>query len=118
MINSTLLLSPKDLVGDSDTKFKMIKNLFKVAKQETEHLKIILVEDIDFICQSKGDLIYTFLSELDDLKVSEKVLVIATTALLDKTDKALRRGGRLDLDIRIDMPDETDRFLIMKEHLS
>jgi len=34
---------------------------------------------------------------------------------LDKVSKSLRRGGRMDLDIRIDMPSEIDRFLIFKE---
>ena len=29
----------------------------------------------------------------------------------------MRRGGRLDLDIRLDMPTENDRYLILKAHL-
>ena len=32
-------------------------------------------------------------------------------------DKSLRRGGRLDLDIRFEMPSASDRFAIMKVHL-
>lgn len=32
-------------------------------------------------------------------------------------DKAVRRGGRLDFDIRMDMPDERERHLIFKAHL-
>ena len=28
----------------------------------------------------------------------------------------MRRGGRLDLDIRLDMPSDSDRYLIFKEH--
>ena len=42
---------------------------------------------------------------------------MATTSNLDKVDKAVRRGGRLDLDIRMEMPSDTDRLLILKEHL-
>ena len=30
----------------------------------------------------------------------------------------MRRGGRLDLDIRLDMPTENDRYLILKSHLN
>jgi SpoVK/Ycf46/Vps4 family AAA+-type ATPase len=36
---------------------------------------------------------------------------------MDKLDKSVRRGGRLDIDIRLDMPSDCDRFLIFKEHL-
>jgi len=43
------------------------------------------------------------LAELD--RLSEKqVLVIATTSKLSDVDKSLRRGGRLDIDVRFDMP--------------
>ena len=30
----------------------------------------------------------------------------------------MRRGGRLDIDIRLDMPSAEDRYLILKEHLT
>ena len=43
--------------------------------------------------------------------------MVATTNQLDKLDKSLRRGGRLDLDIRLDMPTDKDRFEVLKEHL-
>lgn len=61
---------------------------------------------------------YTFLGELDALESNEKVLIIATTNSLDRLDKSVRRGGRLDLDVRLDMPSDGDRYLIFKEHLS
>lgn len=35
---------------------------------------------------------------------------------MDRLDKSIRRGGRLDIDIRLDMPSDNDRFLIFKEH--
>lgn len=51
LIENTLVLEPKDLVGDSETKFNKIKNIFKVAKSKAnQNLKVILIEDIDFIC--------------------------------------------------------------------
>ena len=123
LIENTLILEPKDLVGDSEAKFNKIKNLFKVAKSKAnQSLKVVLIEDVDFICSLKNggsqDMMWTFMSELDALQIEDKVLVLATTSSLDKTDKSLRRGGRLDLDIRLDMPTDNDRYLIMKEHLS
>lgn len=33
-------------------------------------------------------------------------------------DKSLRRGGRLDLDVRFDMPTAQDRFKIMQVHIA
>ena len=60
---------------------------------------------------------YSLLSEIDQIQKDEKVLIVATTNQLDKLDKALRRGGRLDLDIRLDMPTDKDRFEVLKEHL-
>ena len=40
-------------------------------------------------------------------------MIIATTNRLDEVDKSLRRGGRLDIDIRFDMPGAEDRFEIL-----
>jgi ATP-dependent 26S proteasome regulatory subunit len=43
------------------------------------------------------------------------VMVIASSSQTDKVDKSIRRGGRVDLDIRLDMPSDADRFMIFKE---
>ena len=55
---------------------------------------------------------YEFLAEIDN----SEILVLATTNQLDKIDKAIRRGGRLDIDVRMEMPSDNDRYLIFKEH--
>lgn len=61
---------------------------------------------------------YTLLSELDSINEGfNNLLIIATTNKLDDLDKSLRRGGRLDIDIRFDMPNSEDRFEILKSHL-
>lgn len=44
-------------------------------------------------------------------------MIISTTNKLDDIDKSLRRGGRLDIDIRFDMPSAEDRYEILKSHL-
>ena len=49
--------------------------------------------------------------------MGERALVIATTNKLSEVDKSLRRGGRLDLDVRFDMPSAQDRLAIMQVHL-
>jgi len=57
------------------------------------------------------------LEEIDQLEDSAKVLVIGTTNKLGELDKSLRRGGRLDFEIQLDMPSSNDRYLIFKSHL-
>lgn len=44
-------------------------------------------------------------------------MIIATTSKLSELDKSVRRGGRLDLDLRLDMPTDQDRHEIFKAHL-
>ena len=82
-----------------------------------------MIEEIDFLANggkgSNKELFYTLLSELDSIDESlHNLLVIATTNKLDDVDKSLRRGGRLDIDIRFDMPSSEDRYEILKVHLS
>jgi ATP-dependent 26S proteasome regulatory subunit len=61
---------------------------------------------------------YTFIDELDKLfnekeffdEEYNEILIIGTTSQIDKLDKSIRRGGRIDIDIRMDMPSDMDRF--------
>jgi SpoVK/Ycf46/Vps4 family AAA+-type ATPase len=80
---------------------------------------VLVIEEIDFLAGkgSSKELYYTFLSELDSIQSERQILVLATTNKIDEVDKSLRRGGRLDIDIRFDMPDANDRYEILKSHL-
>jgi AAA family ATPase len=83
----------------------------------------LVIEEIDFLASgSKGankEMFYTLLSELDSIDEKySNVLIIATTNKLEDLDKSLRRGGRLDIDIRFDMPNSEERYEILKAHLS
>ena len=51
-------------------------------------------------------------------RMQNNVLVISTTNQLDKVDKSVRRGGRLDIDLRLDVPSDTDRYEVFLKHLS
>ena len=98
---------------------KKLQDAFKLAKLRQP--SVLVIEEIDFIANPKSnkELFYTLLSELDSIgEKHEKVLIIATTNKLDDLDKSLRRGGRLDIDIRFDMPSSDDRYAILKSHLS
>ena len=72
---------------------------------------VLWVEEIDYIAKTKP-LFYSFLAQLDRFS-GEQALVLATTSKLSDVDKSLRRGGRLDLDVRFDMPTAHDRLVIM-----
>jgi ATP-dependent 26S proteasome regulatory subunit len=84
----------------------------------------LVIEEIDFLASSNAqasskEMFYTLLSELDSINEGfSNLLIIATTNKLDDLDKSLRRGGRLDIDIRFDMPNSDDRFEILKAHLA
>lgn len=77
---------------------------------------MLWVEEIDYIAKTKN-LFYSFLAQLDRFE-GERLLLLATTSKLSDVDKSLRRGGRLDIDLRFEMPSAADRFLIMKAHLN
>ena len=84
----------------------------KIEERFQSKVVVLWFEEIDFICQKNQELMYEFLAEID----TNQMLILATTNQLDKIDKAIRRGGRLDIDIRMDMPSDRDRYLIFKEH--
>lgn len=81
----------------------------------------MVIEEIDFInpkASANKDLFYTLQAELDSIDAqTQQVLIIATTNKLDDLDKSFRRGGRLDIDIRFEMPSADDRYEILKIHL-
>ena len=75
----------------------------------------MLIEEVDYIAKNKN-LFYSLLAELDSFE-EDQCVILATSNKLGEVDKALRRGGRFDIDIRFDMPSSQDRYLILKQHL-
>jgi SpoVK/Ycf46/Vps4 family AAA+-type ATPase len=55
---------------------------------------------------------------MDGFSSHENVLVIGSTNRLEMIDQSLLRAGRFDLKIKIPLPNEEDRFDILKYHLS
>jgi len=53
---------------------------------------------------------------MDGLKGRGKVIVIAATNIPDAIDPALRRPGRFDREIRLDVPDRAGRKEILQIH--
>ncbi len=56
------------------------------------------------------------LTELDGLQVGTTILVIGATNRPDALDPALLRAGRLDLQMKVDLPDLASRLAILQVH--
>ncbi|MDO8466879.1 MAG: AAA family ATPase [bacterium] len=64
----------------------------------------------------KAQTVTALLDEMDGFKTDERVLVIAATNRPENLDEAVKRPGRLDREISIDLPDLKARELILKIH--
>jgi transitional endoplasmic reticulum ATPase len=86
---------------------------------------IVLVDEIDAVvptrarldAQADYRLVAQFLTLLDGLKRLEGVILIGTTNLLSNIDPALRRPGRLDLELYVGPPDCAEREQILSWYL-
>ena len=58
------------------------------------------------------------LTELDGLQDSGTVILVAATNRPDALDPALLRSGRLDLQLKVDLPDVQSRLSILQVHNS
>jgi transitional endoplasmic reticulum ATPase len=56
------------------------------------------------------------LTELDGLQDCPNVLLIGATNRPEVLDPALLRAGRLDLQIKVDLPDQASRLAILQVH--
>jgi len=85
---------------------------------------IIFIDEIDAIAtkreESKGEVerrvVAQLLAIMDGLKSRGKVVVIAATNIPNQIDPALRRPGRFDRELEIDVPQKDGRLNILKIH--
>ncbi|KAG5051535.1 hypothetical protein JHK87_003733 [Glycine soja] len=85
---------------------------------------VIFIDEIDALCarrDSKREQDVRVASQLFTLMDSNKptfstpgVVVVASTNRVDAIDPALRRSGRFDAEIEVTVPNEDDRFQILK----
>ncbi|RVD93090.1 SEC18-like vesicular fusionprotein [Tubulinosema ratisbonensis] len=115
-------------VGQSE---ENIRNLFKDAeeeykqKKEKSQLHIIIFDEIDAICKSRGtstssgigdQVVNQLLSKMDGVESLDNVLVIGITNRFDLIDSALLRPGRFEIHLEISLPDEKSRLEILNVH--
>ena len=137
-------LFAKAIAGECDYKFftafsselseQPISTLKSIFKRAEEHSKatgkpcIIYIDEIDKLVytNSYGELVDSdareaarfLLQKLDETKLKNKILVIASTNNYCKIPHALLRSGRFDKKILVDLPDVTSRIAILKFYIN
>jgi transitional endoplasmic reticulum ATPase len=101
------------------------ENLRKVFDEAQKNApSIVFLDEIDAIAPKRSEVhgeverrvVSQLLTLMDGLKGRGKVIVIGATNIPDILDPALRRPGRFDREIRIDVPDATGRREILQIH--
>jgi len=118
-VNGPELLSK--WVGASE---QAIRELFAKARQAAPC--VVFIDEIDTLAPARGSyagdsgvsdrVVGQLLSELDGVQVGAEIIVVAATNRRDALDPALLRAGRLDLQLLIDLPEETARLAILRVH--
>ncbi|WP_232688968.1 CDC48 family AAA ATPase [Halobacterium zhouii] len=99
-----------------------LRDTFEEAQAEAP--AIIFIDELDSIAPSREEVtgeverrvVAQLLSLMDGLDDRGEVVVIGATNRHDAVDAALRRPGRFDREIEIDVPNEADREEILRIH--
>ncbi len=105
--------------GESE---KKIRDIFDEAEKTAP--AIIFIDEIDAIASKREEavgeverrVVSQILTMMDGLKGRGKVIVIGATNRINAIDPALRRPGRFDREISINVPDKKGRLQILKIH--
>ncbi|MBD1846760.1 AAA family ATPase [Cyanobacteria bacterium FACHB-63] len=118
-VNGPELLSK--WVGASE---QAVRELFTKARQAAPC--VVFVDEIDTLAPARGRyqsdsgvsdrVVGQLLTELDGLHDCLNVLLIGATNRPETLDPALLRAGRLDLQLKVDLPDLVSRLAILQVH--
>ncbi len=105
--------------GESE---KKIRDIFSEAEKSAP--AIVFIDEIDAIAPKREDaqgeverrVVSQLLTMMDGLKTRGKVVVIGATNRPNSIDPALRRPGRFDREVEINVPDKEGRLGILKIH--
>ena len=105
--------------GESE---KKIRDIFEEAEKNAP--SIIFIDELDSIAPKREDVggeverrvVSQILTMMDGLKSRGKVVVIGATNRVNALDPALRRPGRFDREIIINVPDKAGRLAVLKIH--
>jgi transitional endoplasmic reticulum ATPase len=101
-----------------------VRELFGKARQAAPC--VVFVDEIDTLAPARGRfngdsgvsdrVVGQLLTELDGLQGCPNVLLVGATNRPDALDPALLRAGRLDLQLKVDLPDQASRLAILQVH--
>ncbi|KAL3912373.1 MAG: hypothetical protein SGILL_006909, partial [Bacillariaceae sp.] len=119
-------------VGEAE---KNVRALFEPAELEYDQLgedsalHVIILDELDAIARRRGSVsgdttgvrdsvVNQLLAKMDGVKEANNVLVIGLTNRPELLDPALLRPGRLEVQLRVDLPDQEGRRDILRIHTS
>ena len=113
------LMHNSKFYGESE---KRIRDIFEEAEKTAP--AIIFIDELDAIAPKREEVsgeverrvVSQILTLMDGLKSRGKVIVIGATNRVNSIDSALRRPGRFDREIEINVPDKMGRLSILKIH--
>lgn len=121
--------------SESDSMEEKIKNIFKFAKILSP--AIIIFEDLDRLFTKSDDeessigstsnilqlndqktkLIFCLIKELEELKLSDKVIILSSATNVDRLSSDLRKCGRFDYVVNMTPPNQLQRKNLFKHLL-
>jgi transitional endoplasmic reticulum ATPase len=101
-----------------------VRELFTKARQAAPC--VVFIDEIDTLVPARGQfqgdsgvsdrVVGQLLTELDGLQGCRDVLLVGATNRRSALDPALLRSGRLDIQIEVDLPNQTSRLAILQVH--
>ncbi|CRH04010.1 AAA family ATPase, putative [Plasmodium relictum] len=119
------ILKSTDLIDNNNNGEKINELFLRCHKRYKEEKKcsIVFIDEIEILCEKRENCninLYTstLLNNMDGIKKHTYTILIGATNYINLIDLALRRSGRFDKDIEINIPNLKDRISIFKNKLS
>ncbi|KAF9217088.1 hypothetical protein BGZ59_006533 [Podila verticillata] len=109
-------------VGESEEKLRQkFDQASRIATADTKTPVIVFIDELDALTPHRNDaqahesrVVAQLLTLMDGVASRGRVVVVAATNRPNSIDPALRRPGRFDREIRMEVPREADRTKIIK----
>ncbi|ANQ10745.1 ATPase [Plasmodium coatneyi] len=119
------ILKSTDLIDNNNSGSKINELFLRCYKRYKEENKcsIVFIDEIEVLCEKRENAninLYTstLLNNMDGIKKNTHTILIGATNYINQMDLALRRSGRFDKDIEINVPNLKDRIAIFKNKLN
>ncbi|MCD6229756.1 MAG: AAA family ATPase [Candidatus Diapherotrites archaeon] len=118
-----IYVNPGEISADPTQAKTRIDELFNEANNHPGPA-IIFLDEIDAVAPKRSELrnpIYSsivshLLTKIDGMETNSQIMVIGATNSPNSIDEAMRRPGRLDIEIEIPSPDKEGRMEILEIH--